>query len=126
MADLGEASEAYDRAIANSLADRGVDTERAVRIATEELSIRRDAYTLDSAAWALFRNGQPREAVEPIEEALASGIRDARVLYHAGEIFAALSETERARTHLEAALDVNRSFDVLGGRRAVALLEDLR
>ncbi len=48
-----------------------------------ELQRRRDVYTLDLYAWALFRNGRRAEALVAVDEALAVGTRDPELLRHA-------------------------------------------
>ena len=87
--------------------DYAHDPLKALEVAKREFSRRHDVYTLDSYAWALHMNGQDHEAREQIEAALAVGIRDARLLMHAGEI--ALKEGDRtaAEKHLKEAADLN-------------------
>jgi tetratricopeptide (TPR) repeat protein len=88
-------------------ADYAHDPLKALEVAKREFSRRHDVYTLDSYAWALHVNGQDHEARKQIEAALAVGIRDARLLRHAGEI--ALKEGDRttAENYLKQATDLN-------------------
>ena len=88
-------------------ADYAHDPLKALEVAKREFSRRHDVYTLDSYAWALHVNGQEHEARKQIEAALAVGIRDARLLRHAGEI--ALKEGDRtaAENYLKQATDLN-------------------
>jgi tetratricopeptide (TPR) repeat protein len=88
-------------------ADYAHDPLKALEVAKREFSRRHDVYTLDSYAWALHVNGQDHEARRQIEAALAVGIRDARLLRHAGEI--ALKEGDRtaAENYLKQATDLN-------------------
>jgi len=58
----------------------------ALEVAQREFARRHDVFTVDSYAWALYVNGRYDEARKQIESALAVGIRDARMLRHAGEI----------------------------------------
>jgi tetratricopeptide (TPR) repeat protein len=90
-------------------ADYAHDPLRALEVAKREFSRRHDVYTLDSYAWALHVNGQDHEARRQIEAALAVGIRDARLLRHAGEI--ALQEGDRtaAENYLKQAADLDTS-----------------
>lgn len=125
IATLSEAAGAYDRSVARSLADRGVDVDRATVIAMGELDVRRDALTLDTAAWALYRAGDLDRASEYITEALATGIQDAAVLFHAAEIHAASGDEVRALELVTAALVQNPHFDVLLAQDAVSLQERL-
>ena len=57
--------------------------------------------------------------------ALAFGTRDAKLLYHAGMIKAALGDDAAARTLLTDALALDDSFDPAGAARARATLERL-
>jgi tetratricopeptide (TPR) repeat protein len=55
----------------------------ALRLAEAEAAVRRDVYTLDALAWALWAGGKKPEARQTLERALAVGVRDPRVLKHA-------------------------------------------
>lgn len=125
IATLGEAVGAYDRSVARSLADRGVEVRRALEIAMGELDVRRDALTLDTVAWASFRAGEVDQARAFADEALATGIQDAAVLFHAAEIYAASGDEVRALELVDAALAQNPNFDVLLAEDALALRERL-
>src|SRR5215475_7420808 len=74
-------------------ADYSHEPEKALEVAKREFERRRDVFTLDAYAWALHVNGRDLEARQRIEEALAVGIRDAKLIRHAGEI--ALAEGDR-------------------------------
>ena len=67
---------------------------KALQVAQAEYSRRHDVFTLDAYAWALHVNGRDTEARTQIAAALAVGIRDAKMLRHAGEI--ALNTGDRA------------------------------
>jgi len=67
---------------------------KALEVAQAEYARRHDVFTLDAYAWALHVNGRDTEARTQIAAALAIGIRDAKMLRHAGEI--ALSTGDRA------------------------------
>src|SRR5215472_3491315 len=67
-------------------ADYAHEPLKALAVATREVARRQDVYTLDSFAWALHVNGQDQQARKHIEDALLVGVRDARLLRHAGEI----------------------------------------
>jgi tetratricopeptide (TPR) repeat protein len=58
----------------------------ALAIASREVQRRRDVYTLDAYAWALYANGRIHEAQEQIQRALDVGIRDPAVLERAALI----------------------------------------
>jgi tetratricopeptide (TPR) repeat protein len=91
----------------------------ALRIATLELARRRDVYTLDAYAWALRANGRHAEARQIMEEALAVGIRDPRILYHAGAIAAAQRDVASATKYLDAALQQAPQSSVSEAARAL-------
>ena len=67
---------------------------RTLEVAQAEYARRHDVFTLDAYAWALHVNGRDAEARTQIAAALAVGVRDAKMLRHAGEI--ALSCGDRA------------------------------
>lgn len=82
---------------------------QALEVASRELALRHDAYTLDAYAWALYVNGRCPEAREQIEKALAVGLRDARVLRHAGEIALKVGDRGSAERYLRQAAELNTS-----------------
>ena len=80
---------------------------KALEVAQREFARRHDVYTLDAYAWALHVNGQDREARRQIEAALAVGIRDAKLMRHAGEIALAAGDPLAAKKYLEQAVESN-------------------
>jgi Flp pilus assembly protein TadD len=75
-------------------ADHAHQPAKALQAAQAERARRHDVFTLDAYAWALHVNGRDTEARTQIAAALAVGIRDPKMLRHAGEI--ALSTGDRA------------------------------
>jgi hypothetical protein len=63
--------------------DHGRKPAEALRLAEAESAVRRDVYTIDAEAWALWAGGKKAEARRTLENALAVGVRDPRVLQHA-------------------------------------------
>ena len=122
----GEAATVYDRALALYLAGTGDDPVRALALAEAEIEIRKDVYGYDALAWALLANDRPEEAQTAIDNALAFGTRDAKVLYHAGMIAAARGDDARARELLTDALAIDASFDPYQATLAQARLADLQ
>lgn len=105
-------------------ADRAGRPADALALAAREIARRRDVATLDAYAWALHVNGRDAEAREAIEAALAVGIRDARTLYHAGVIAAALGDREAAERTLRKSLTGTLESDLAAAARgALASLE---
>jgi tetratricopeptide (TPR) repeat protein len=115
----------YNRELAMFYADHDVALARALELAEREVAARRDVYAHDLLAWALLKNGRPREALAPMTEALRLGTRDARLFFHAGMIHHALGDRERARAYLERALATNPHFHVLQAELAQRTLREL-
>jgi tetratricopeptide (TPR) repeat protein len=82
-------------------ADYANQPARALEVAKQEFAWRHDVYTLDAYAWALHVNGQDAEARKQIETALTVGIRDAKMLDHAGEIALKLGDKPAAERYFE-------------------------
>lgn len=74
---------------------------KALEVAEREYAWRHDSFTLDAYAWALHVNGRDAEARKQAEAALSVGIRDARMLRHAGEIALSLGDKANALRYLQ-------------------------
>ncbi len=119
----------FDRQVALFLADHGLKTEAALRIAERELVGRKDIYGYDAVAWCALRAGRVGRARETIRQALRLRTRDAKLDYHAGLIALASGDRPGARRHLRRALGLNPHFDLRGAdetRAALASLESRR
>lgn len=121
----GESGLVYNRQLALFLVDHDRDVAEALTLAELELDERKDAYGYDTYAWALLANGRAAEADAAMATALATGTRDARLLFHAGEIALALGDTARARALLEESLAVRGALDPLAAARAAESLASL-
>ncbi|HLW52753.1 MAG TPA: tetratricopeptide repeat protein [Candidatus Angelobacter sp.] len=99
-------------------ADRAHQPAEALKIAQQEYAWRHDVYTLDAYAWALHVNGKDAEARKQIETALAVGIRDAKLLRHAGAIALKVGDSMSAERYLQQAV----SLHTLGSDQARTLL----
>jgi tetratricopeptide (TPR) repeat protein len=102
-------------------ADHAAKPEKALEVARIEIGRRKDVFTRDAYAWALFNNGRLAEARKEIESAIAIGIRDAKILYHAGAIASALKDSSAAAKYLQKSLDANPKSEV-----AEAVMQMLR
>jgi tetratricopeptide (TPR) repeat protein len=96
----------------------------ALRIATIEFSKHQDVYTRDAYAWALAANGQAAEARTQIEAALAVGIRDSQLFFHAGSIAMQGNDARSAVLYFKKALDLNPVSEYAAAARRA--LEKLR
>jgi tetratricopeptide (TPR) repeat protein len=109
----GSNTNTYSRQLAIFYADHDTKLDDALRIMRGERAVRSDIYTCDALAWVLYKKGYFAEAKTAIDEALRLGTRDARIEYHAGMINHALGHHRDAVRHLQLALKINPSFDVL-------------
>lgn len=89
----------------------------ALRIAQLEITKRHDVDTLDAYGWALCANGRYKEAQEQIAAALAVGIREPRILYHAGVIAAKLHDDASAARYLNQSVELNPSSESAAAAR---------
>jgi tetratricopeptide (TPR) repeat protein len=85
------------RTLALFLATRGLEVNKALRLAENEQKSRNDIYTFDAMAWALAAAGRFDEAHGMIERALAEGTKDARLFFHAAVIAAKSQRSDEAR-----------------------------
>jgi tetratricopeptide (TPR) repeat protein len=88
-------------------ADYAQQPAKALEVAQREIARRHDVFTLDSYAWALYQNGQYAEARKQIDAALAVGVRDAKILRHAGEIALKSGDKAAAENYLRESADLN-------------------
>lgn len=93
--------------------DHDKNLDEALALARKERSRRKDIYTCDALAWALYKKGHFAEAKQAADDALRLGTRDPRLLYHAGMIAHALGDRTAAAKYLRQSLALNPSFDVL-------------
>ena len=96
------------RTLSLYLATRNQDVERAVNLAQQELTKRRDVFTHDALAWALAAAGRAPEAQQQINEALSEGTADARLYLHAGVIAALNNDNKQATRWLEEAAAIKQ------------------
>lgn len=93
------AGETANRNLALALSDLHHRPQRALELARAELKIRQDVYTYDALAWALFQNGEVKDAADAMERALAQNSPEPLFHDHAARIFAALGRNEEANVH---------------------------
>jgi tetratricopeptide (TPR) repeat protein len=110
-------------ALARMLAERGLKTADAVALAEEAASTRSDIFTMDALALAYFRAGRLDAAAAASRQALRTGTRDRRLLYHAAAIAHARGQDDEARRLLASVLEGTPALDVtiVRGVEALAL-----
>jgi tetratricopeptide (TPR) repeat protein len=127
IARLGAAGEqVYNRQLALFLVNHDRGAADALRLAEEELAVRKDIYGYDAYAWALLANGRAADADAAMARALILGTKDAQLAYHAGVIAAAIGDATRARGYLTDALALDGALDPLSASHAADALAGLR
>ena len=115
-AGLGEG--AFDRELSLFYSNHDQKVDKALKLAKQDLTVRKDIYAYDTLAWALCKNKQYDVAAQAMAEALKLGTREASLYYHAGMIFHGLGNKQRARANLELALSINPYFSLLQAEQA--------
>jgi len=113
------------RHLLNYWLDHDRNLAEALSLATREYEARKDIFTCDSLAWALFKNGRATHATKLIDEALRTGTKDARINYHAGIIYKTLKARDKAARCLQLAAALNSSFDPVQAENARKALAEL-
>jgi tetratricopeptide (TPR) repeat protein len=109
-----ELGERHDpRTLALFYATKRREPREALRLARIAYQERQDCYSKDALAFALYRNGEGHEALPLARAAIALGIPDARLLYHAGLIERSAGDASRGDELLKRALALNPHFDIL-------------
>jgi tetratricopeptide (TPR) repeat protein len=67
-------------------ADHARDPKQALQIAEREYARRKDVFTRDAYAWALFVNGRAKEAEAQYAAIRAVGTKDAKILARAAKV----------------------------------------
>jgi tetratricopeptide (TPR) repeat protein len=107
-------------------ADHANRPDKALEVAQREIERRHDVFTLDSYAWALYKNGQYGEARKQIETALAVGVRDAKIFRHAGEIALKSGDRAAAEHYLRESAELNSVGSEQARITLASLTQDVR
>ncbi|XIE78709.1 tetratricopeptide repeat protein [Streptomyces sp. SBR177] len=99
-------------------ADHGDPAAAVRRLRAAWAGGHRSVRVADALGWALFRAGEPKEALEFAKRATDEGLRSALFAYHRGEIERSLGDLGPARRHLAEALRTNPHFSPLLAPRA--------
>ncbi|HYL39193.1 MAG TPA: tetratricopeptide repeat protein [Bryobacteraceae bacterium] len=84
--------EQANRNLVFAFADHDVKLERALELAQGELEFRRDVYSYDALAWALYKNRRYGEAKIAMDKALQLGTPEPQFQRHARAIAEAMKE----------------------------------
>ena len=113
MTEQSGGGKVYDREYGLFLSEHNRNVARALEIAQSEIQYRQDVYGYDALAMALHANGRDAEALNAINQALALGTADPRMLLHAGLIEIANGLTDQGKAHLTQALALNPTVSPL-------------
>lgn len=102
---------------------KGTHADEAVALARKEYEVRKDVYTEDALAWALYRSGKLAEASEHVVHARRLGTPDARLVYHEGAIRIATGDAAKGRALVATAVKTG-TLDAASARDAERLLAD--
>ncbi len=92
-------------------ADVREDGAEAVKWARRDLDLRRNYATREALAWALYRAGRITESLDEIKQALAAGVKDAHLFFHAAMIHLAAGRTGEGKQFLKRAAEVNPRYE---------------
>jgi len=97
-----------------SLADRGLQLERALEMSKKAVAAQPDNSSyLDTIGWVYYRLGKYAEAERYIRKAIEKGDASAVVHEHLGDIYAKLNDTERALEQWNIALKLDEKNGAL-------------
>ena len=91
-------------------ADVFEDGAEAEKWARKDAALRPNYATRESLAWALYRCGRFDDALQELERALAYGIVDPHLFYHAGMICLAAGRTDRGKEFLKKTTELNPRY----------------
>jgi tetratricopeptide (TPR) repeat protein len=101
----------YYHHLADLYADVRQDGPRAVTWALKDLELRQSFSTQAALAWAFYRNNQFAEALETVNQAMASGVQDARIFHQAGMIHRKAGQVRRGDELVDIAIQINPKHD---------------
>lgn len=105
----------YYHHLVDFYADVLKDGAQAVKWARKDIALRDNFSSQAALAWALYRQGQFSEALDRINQALASGARSAHLFSQAATVYRAAGRAEDAERYAQLAAEINprhRSFHV--------------
>jgi tetratricopeptide (TPR) repeat protein len=111
LKNAAEGNAHYFHHLAEFFSDTELNPEEALKWARRDSELRHTAAVQDALAWALYRNGDFKEAMAVATKAVARGGKDAEILAHAGTIFFAAGDLARSNEFLAAAALANPHYD---------------
>ena len=107
----------YVHHLAGFFADSQEDAAEAVKWARRDMEQRHGALAWDALAWALYRQGDIPASLAATKKALATGIADPHVLYHAAMIHLSAGEISAGQSLLKRCAEVNPHFNAFHAHR---------
>ena len=101
----------YYHHLTDFYADVRRDGGEAVKWARKDMELRRNFSTLAALAWALYRAGEFAEALETIDEAIASGATDGQLFFQAGMIHESAARNGKGAQYLRMAAHINPYYE---------------
>jgi tetratricopeptide (TPR) repeat protein len=101
----------YYHHLADFYADVIEDGAEAVKWARKDIELRENFSTQAALAWASYRCGRFADAVEVIDRALSSGVKDAHLFAQAATIYRAAGRIEEGASYLQMAAAINPYHD---------------
>jgi len=101
----------YYHHLADFYADAREDGKEAVKWAQKDLELRQNFATQAAMAWAYYRNGQFTDALDLMNKALSSGVRDARLFREAAMIHMAAGQSGEGKRFLNEAAEINPWYE---------------
>jgi tetratricopeptide (TPR) repeat protein len=109
--DFARRSDArYGHHLSHFFSDVREDAKEALSWARKDIALRENFSTQAALAWALYRDNQVEAAVDTINQALASGVRDSGIFAQASTIFQAAGSTCESHQCLAMAVAINPYF----------------
>jgi len=97
-----------------SLAERGIQLERALDMAHQAVEAEPDnASYLDTLGWVYFKLGNYAEAKRFIEKAIATDNASATIIEHMGDVIFMLGQKEKAREYWQQAFELDAKNELL-------------
>ena len=97
----------YYHHLAGLYSDSDKNPDEALRWAKKDFDIRKGVYALDCLAWALYVKGEYKEAAAEMTKALAGGIRDSHLFFHASLIYFRSGNLALSREMVRKAQELN-------------------
>ena len=101
----------YYHHLAGFYADVRRDGAEAVKWARKDAALRPNFVTQDGLAWALYRDGQFPAALDVMEQALSSGVKDGHLFFHAAMIHLAAGRTGDGKRFLKMLSEINPGYE---------------